>query len=212
MPWSSSAYSIRAGRTTRREACRRTAATLVRILPPAASWWPDRGPPRRRLTPPPSPELPCGDGQRPVGEAVEEGVGEVVDEEVDHVTLALDAAGGDGKRREQQGVAEAAGDVRAEDQIGEAGLVLEGHEHHAPGGRGPLADDGKTRDAGAGAVRQVVEITRPQDAAAGEIVAQKRTAKFIPRYQRARARPRGLWAIPGVMPRASNRARSSHAS
>ena len=64
-------------------------------------------------------------------------------------------------------------EVRADDDVGDAGLVLERQEDKAFRGAGTLARDDHARDADAPAVARLREVDRAQDASQRKIIASQ---------------------------------------
>ena len=87
---------------------------------------------------------------------------------MDHVALALHLAGDGDEAGTEHHRPEALEQLRPDDDIGDVGLVLDGHEDHAARRAGPLADDGEAGDGDAAAAPRVAERLVRDDAAGGE--------------------------------------------
>ena len=101
-----------------------------------------------------------------MGAEVGEGVGEVLEAgglEVDDLALAFDAAFGEQGDGGVGGAAVFFEDLGADDEVGGAGLVLQGAKDDAQGGRGSLADEDQAGDADPLALFGLAEVARSGD-------------------------------------------------
>ena len=81
-----------------------------------------------------------------------------VHDDVDRSVAGLEAAGGEDERLRAHRQAEAVVHRRRDDQVDRPVLVLEQHERHALGGRGPLAGDHEAGHSHAAGVRVGLEV------------------------------------------------------
>ena len=98
---------------------------------------------------------------------------------VDDDALALDAAVDAEQAGAQARLAEALEDVGPDDQVGDAGFVLDGDEDDALGGTGALAGDHQPRHLHLPAGREVLEAAAGHETAAAELVAQHAKDLFV---------------------------------
>src|SRR5207247_11228637 len=91
-----------------------------------------------------------------------------------HPILALEDPADDQKFLLEDGEPVPGKKVRAHDDVGDAGLILEREEHETLGGAGTLTRDDPSGDANAASLTRGVEIDGPHDAARGELAAAKR--------------------------------------
>lgn len=112
---------------------------------------------------------------------------EVGHEHMDDLAVSLDAAADQERHAELGDGAVLLEDIGADDEVGLAALVFEGHEDDTTGGAGALAvqhdaSDGSTRTMRE--ARGVIEVARPFDVACRELLAQERDRVGLQREPR----------------------------
>src|SRR5262249_32998206 len=98
---------------------------------------------------------------------------EPLGDDMNDVLMPLDAAVHDDETRAHHHFAHPLEHLRPDHRIGDAGLVLDGHEHHACGGARPLAHQHHASDAHPCAVACSFEIGAREDAFADDVRAEE---------------------------------------